>query len=125
MAMTADDDIATQRQQVQRLLGRCLPRLQQYGRLLKIVRALREAARELGRDGWTRVANAGYGIASRYPVQTPAHYRCRSWRQVLHESGLFDLRRRKIDGPRSAWYRERMDVSAPASCFNENKAASA
>lgn len=71
-----------------------------------IVRAFREAAVELGRDGWTRVVEAGTWIASRYPHQTPSRYGCRSWRHALHESGRFELRRRDVEGQRSIWYRE-------------------
>lgn len=76
-----------------------------------IVRALREAETELGRNGWTRVAEAGDWIASHHPTQVPARYGCRSWRHALHESGLFELSRRDIDGQRSVFYRERVQAS--------------
>ena len=72
-----------------------------------IVRALREAANELAIDGWTPVAAAGRWITERTPDQRPDKYGCASWRQVLHESRLFDLRYRDVDGQRSAWYRVR------------------
>jgi hypothetical protein len=88
-----------------------------------IVQALRAAAGELGHDGWTRVADAGAWITSRHPGQLPARYRCRSWRHALHESGLFELRRREVDGQRSTWYRER--AQAPGSTFDSSEAASA
>ncbi|MBO9717586.1 MAG: hypothetical protein J7507_12445, partial [Pseudoxanthomonas sp.] len=39
-----DDDIAAQQREVQRLLGRCLLRVQQYERLLKSLLAHREIA---------------------------------------------------------------------------------
>lgn len=70
-----------------------------------IVRVLREAAGELAVDGWTPVAPAGRWIAERYPEQLPAKYGCSSWRQVVHESRLFELRYRDVDGRRAAWYR--------------------
>ncbi len=70
-----------------------------------IVRVLREAARELSVEGWTPVHNAGRWIQERYPTQQPAKYGCASWRQVLHESRLFELRYREVDGLRAAWYR--------------------
>lgn len=76
-----------------------------------IVRALREAATELGRDGWTPVVEASVWITSRYPKQIPARYGCRSWRHALHESGLFELSWRDIHGQRSSWYRERAQAS--------------
>jgi hypothetical protein len=71
-----------------------------------IVRALREAASELAVEGWAPVAEAGKWIAVRHPTQLPAKYGCRSWRQVVHESRIFELRYFEIDGQRVAWYRE-------------------
>jgi hypothetical protein len=72
-----------------------------------IVRALREASVELAVEGWAPVASAGRWITQRYPDQQPARYGCASWRQVLHESRLFELRYRDVDGRRAAWYRAR------------------
>ena len=74
-----------------------------------IVRALREAANELAVDGWTPVAAAGRWITERSPEQQPNKYGCASWRQVLHESRLFELRYRDVDGQRAAWYRVRTE----------------
>lgn len=70
-----------------------------------IVRVLREAAGELAVDGWTPVASAGRWITERHPEQLPGKYGCSSWRQVVHESRLFELRYRDVDGRRAAWYR--------------------
>ena len=70
-----------------------------------IVRALREATAELAVDGWTPVASAGRWIAERLPEHLPAKYGCSSWRQVVHESRLFELRYRDVGGQRAAWYR--------------------
>lgn len=70
-----------------------------------IVRALREAADQLAVDDWTPVATAGRWIAERHPDQLPAKYGCSSWRQVVHESRLFELRYREVNGQRAAWYR--------------------
>ena len=72
-----------------------------------IVRALREAADQLAVDEWTPVATAGRWIAERHPDQLPAKYGCSSWRQVVHESRLFDLRYREVNGQRAAWYRSK------------------
>jgi hypothetical protein len=74
-----------------------------------IVRALREAANDLAVDGWTPVAAAGRWITERSPEQQPSKYGCASWRQVLHESRLFELRYRDVDGQRAAWYRVRIE----------------
>ncbi len=72
-----------------------------------IVRALREAASELAVEEWTPVANAERWIALRYPDQLPAKYGCSSWRQVVHESRLFELQYHEKDGQRTAWYRSK------------------
>ena len=72
-----------------------------------IVRALREAAGDLAVEGWAPVAVAGRWIVERHPEQLPAKYGCSSWRQVVHESRLFDLRYREVDGQRAAWYRDK------------------
>jgi len=72
-----------------------------------IVRALREAANELAVDGWTPVAAAGRWIMERSPEQQPNKYGCTSWRQVLHESRMFELRYRDLEGQRAACYRVR------------------
>ncbi len=74
-----------------------------------IVRALRDATGELAVDGWAPVALAGRWIAERHPDQLPAKYGCSSWRQVVHESRLFELRYREVDGQRAAWYRAKQD----------------
>jgi hypothetical protein len=70
-----------------------------------IVQALREAEASLAIDGWTRVSSAELWISARYPEELPEGYGCKSWRQVIHESGLFKLIYRQTDGPREAWYR--------------------
>jgi hypothetical protein len=73
-----------------------------------IVCALREAAAELAIDGWTRLDDAVAFVVERYPAQTPDQYGCRSWKQVLHESRIFELRYRTNGGDsRFAWFRER------------------
>jgi len=74
----------------------------------EIVGALREAAAELAVDGWAPVSEASALISLRYPDQLPSNYGCRSWRQVLHESGVFDLRYRETGDRRATWYREKM-----------------
>lgn len=78
MATAVDDDIASQQHQVQRLLGRCLLRLQQYEHLLKTVVAGHELSGTLHTFESNRAARIG-----------------------------------EVDGRRSTWYRERMDVSGP------------
>ncbi|AVP98351.1 hypothetical protein C7S18_14650 [Ahniella affigens] len=71
-----------------------------------IVSALREATSSLAVDGWTLVKLAEQWVTERYPDQCPSKYGCTSWRQVVHESRVFELRYREVKGQRAAWYRE-------------------
>jgi hypothetical protein len=70
-----------------------------------VVRALRKAADELAVNEWTLVAAAEKWVAQRYPDQLPAKYGCKSWRQVMNESRLFEIQYREMNGPSAAWYR--------------------
>lgn len=72
-----------------------------------IVRALEEAAELLAIDGWAGVLEAGRWISEKYPHQTPARYGCKSWRQVVHQSLMFDLQYLGTGDTRSAHYRLR------------------
>jgi hypothetical protein len=73
-----------------------------------IVRVLRDAARSLSTDGWTRLDDARAWIAEAHPEQTPERYGQRSWPQVLTESRAFDLKyRAEGDGRKAAWFRVR------------------
>lgn len=71
-----------------------------------IVSALREAFDALAVDGWASVAEAGIWVAKLYPEQLPAKYGCGSWRQVVHETRIFELRYFEMDGKLTACYRE-------------------
>ena len=79
-----------------------------------VVHALHDAATALSQDGWTSVEAAKTWIATRSPDERPEHYGCRTWRQLIHESRLFDLRTRPADGRRQAWYRPRTSRGRPA-----------
>lgn len=72
-----------------------------------VVYALRAAASNLAVDGWTSVMEASKWIAEREPEQIPAKYGCSSWRQVVHKSGLFELRYFEKGGQRFPRYREK------------------
>lgn len=64
-----------------------------------IVRSLREAEQALAPKGsqarWTELNAAIAWIAKQHPDQTPKRYGCSSWRQVLHESGAFEVMKKK------------------------------
>mgnify|MGYP000064800686 CR=1 FL=1 len=72
-----------------------------------IVSDLREAFGALAVDGWAPVDEAGKWIAKRYPEQLPAKYGCLSWRQVVHNAPILELRYLEIDGQRTACYRDK------------------
>ena len=74
-----------------------------------VVKLLQDAARAHHRDGWTNLADAIRRIGAQHTDQTPKRYGCASWRQVLHESKCFDIRRDKAmdASPGETWYRNR------------------
>ncbi len=74
-----------------------------------IVNLLRDAEDVLAEDGWTQLAKAIEYITGREPTHTPKRYGCSSWRQVLHESALFTIRREQSEQgtAKEAWYRSR------------------
>ncbi|MBS0217838.1 MAG: OST-HTH/LOTUS domain-containing protein [Proteobacteria bacterium] len=78
-----------------------------YWPIAGIVGALREALRELSIDGWVNLDAAVLWVSEHHPQQTPQKYGCSRWRQVIHESGQFELRRFAHNGQFGAWYRER------------------
>lgn len=74
-----------------------------------MVRALREALTAVGADGWARLDRARKWLALNHPEQSPEKYRCRTWPQVLNDSGLFQLEYRLgEDGRKLAWFKERV-----------------
>lgn len=78
-----------------------------------IVNVLREAEVTLATDGWTFLQNAIEFASEKVPEHIPSRYGCSSWRQVLHESGLFEIRR-KQEQPGAAtltWYRSKSEES--------------
>lgn len=72
-----------------------------------IVNVLRDAEEVHAKDGWTFLQDAIEFARQVKPEHIPSRYGCNSWRQVLHESGQFELRR--VQGqPGEAtltWYR--------------------
>lgn len=64
-----------------------------------IVSSLREAEQALAPSGgqarWIELNAAIAWITKQHPDQTPKRYGCSSWRQVLHESGEFDVMKKK------------------------------
>lgn len=72
-----------------------------------IVQLLRAAEDAFADDGWTSLANAIAFAHAKAPEHTPRRYGCSTWRQVLHESGQFELRRRASSdsGEAGTWYR--------------------
>lgn len=74
-----------------------------------IVQQLRFAEHDCNKEGWTELAKAMEGIRARWPEVTPKKYGCSSWRHVIHESGLFKIKKR-IQGDTKAvqiWYRSK------------------
>jgi len=72
-----------------------------------IVECLREAEAACKYDGWTSLGAAITFMLKESREQIPSRYGCKTWRQVLKKSGLFELRTAaKSDGAiGKAWYR--------------------
>lgn len=58
-----------------------------------IVKLLRQAEASLSQGGWTPLNAAIASIQATHPEHTPRRYGCSSWRQVLHESRQFQVRK--------------------------------
>lgn len=75
------------------------------------VRCLREGEARFAIDGWTRLNTATTWIHTQYPEQHPQRYGCGSWRQIIHESRQFEIRKivNKEQGSSEVWYRSRQE----------------
>ncbi|MCY1198431.1 hypothetical protein D9M68_134940 [compost metagenome] len=73
------------------------------------VSCLREAESRFATDGWTKLKTATEWIREQHSDQQPQRYGCGSWRQVIHESRLFEIRKHvnKDNGCNEVWYRSR------------------
>lgn len=73
-----------------------------------IVRALRNAAGQRGAGAWMPLDEAIVWIRREDPTQIPSRYRCSTYRQAIHESRAFDVRREPgADGRMVFLYRPR------------------
>ena len=77
-----------------------------------IVSNLVAAELEYQEGGWTELSKAIEFIRSENPEVTPRRYGCSSWRQVIHESRLFDIEKRMDadSGQKRIWYRRKMST---------------
>ncbi|RDD93775.1 hypothetical protein DTW89_07755 [Acidovorax sp. BoFeN1] len=78
------------------------------------VRCLREAESKFMANGWTKLNTATAWIRSEHPDQHPQRYGCGSWRQVIHESQQFEIRRmvNTEQGCGEVWYRSRQEEAS-------------
>lgn len=74
-----------------------------------IVELLRNAELRLAQNGWTLLNEAIDFIQAERREHTPKRYGCSSWRQVLHDSGLFLIRKVQTERglPTQTWYQSR------------------
>lgn len=74
-----------------------------------IVNLLRDAESALATEGWTSLHRAIAYIGKLESEQTPKRYGCSSWRQVLHESKQFEVRKEQaaLGLTSETWYRSR------------------
>lgn len=78
-----------------------------------IVNVLRDAEDAHAKDGWTFLQDAIEFARQVEPEHIPSRYGCSSWRQVLHESGQFDVRREQgLPGEATlTWYRTKLGLA--------------
>ncbi|KFC62334.1 OST-HTH/LOTUS domain-containing protein [Massilia sp. LC238] len=86
-----------------------------------IVQGLRDAEDCLANNSWTDLSAAILWMSENAPEQRPKRYGCSSWRQVIHESGQFEVRKQAPAGllvntaahqAMSLWYRSRRRLDA-------------
>lgn len=71
-----------------------------------IVRGLRSASAELRQGGWTPLDDAVQWMRREAPTQIPSRYNCTTYRQAIHESGAFEVKReRGVDGATTFLFR--------------------
>ena len=70
----------------------------------RVIERLKRAESILVKDGWTDLNLAIAEIKSSDPDLTPKAHGCVSWRELLHTSGLFDIRRERGDDSTSHTY---------------------
>lgn len=69
---------------------------------------LQEGLRKFGSNGWASLYEVTSWLRQNHPEQTPKAYGCKTWRQFLHQSGVFELRfHTGHDGKKVPSYRER------------------
>lgn len=75
------------------------------------VRCLREAETLYATKGWVHLNTAIAWIRQEHPTQHPQRYGCGSWRQVIHESQQFEIRKsiHPETGAGEVWYRSRKE----------------
>jgi hypothetical protein len=74
-----------------------------------LVELLLRAEADHAENGWTALSAAIAFIKRVEPDVTPRKYTFGSWRQVLHDSGFFEVRRGKVGalGPMETWFRSK------------------
>lgn len=68
----------------------------------KIASLLHAAEETLNEHGWTLLAKAIDAMRWIDPEETPKRYGFSSWRKVIHESRLFEIRKTRAPGPRGS-----------------------
>lgn len=72
-----------------------------------IVISLQNAEHSISKDGWTQLNDAIDLIRQQDPELYPKRYGCSSWREVIHQSQLFEVDKRLSPTGVLTWYRTR------------------
>ncbi|MBK9198882.1 OST-HTH/LOTUS domain-containing protein [Candidatus Skiveiella danica] len=75
----------------------------------RIVQLLKGEEEASAVESWTLLNAAIPSIRAKEPEQTPKQYGCSSWREVIHKSQLFEIRKTKSAGENGTlvWYRSK------------------
>lgn len=74
-----------------------------------VVKLLKEVEKTSAVEGWTLLNAAIAFIRAKEPEQTPKKYGCRTWRQVLYQSQMFEVRKDRLGDGHGirVWYRSK------------------
>lgn len=79
-----------------------------YWSATRAVDLLKRAESRFQSSGWTELLSAIDWIKSEAPQVSPKAYHCSSWRELLHTSSLFEIRKQhQKDSPTKTLYRSR------------------
>lgn len=100
------------------LLKGVLPNISVDWASSQVVNLLREAEEKLGSGGWTALDEVIVYLQQTHPEETPKRYGCKTWRQLIRRSELFELKRQAELG--KTWYRSLPEATSGKQTLDPN-----